>query len=189
MADERYYTFNIVFYNSIDVVKEFTRLTKHYCYILHDKDPQSPHYHMIATFTKNKSVNSVFDAIKKCKVIHGDEQNAFVEYTAEVCGAYDYLTHKNAPEKFQYSADDIVHSSIPYWKNRVTTAFSEDRKQEETGELLRDLFNLNHLQLAMRYGRDYIINCKKYQEFKKILVEEIDIEELRRFIDYENNNV
>ena len=75
---QRFYSFKIVTYNSLEYVEAFSKLTSHFAYILHDKDLkedgtlQSEHYHVLCTFTSNKS----FESVRK---LMGGPENTFVQ--------------------------------------------------------------------------------------------------------------
>lgn len=75
---------------------------------LHDKDlnadntPKKPHYHVIAVF----SGPTTFNAVKAIT----DALNAPIPQPLEsVKGYFRYLTHKDNPEKAQYSDSDIEY--------------------------------------------------------------------------------
>lgn len=62
---------------------------------------KKPHRHLILHYDSPRSFNLVSDFLKSlhlvgCEVIQNEK------------GAFDYLTHKNAADKAQYSPDDIV---------------------------------------------------------------------------------
>lgn len=72
----------------------------------HDKDvnpdgtPKKPHYHIILCFpntTTYNNVKSITDSLNQPIPISLDAVN----------GYYRYLTHKDNPEKYQYSPEDI----------------------------------------------------------------------------------
>lgn len=72
----------------------------------HDKDvnpdgtPKKPHYHIILCFTNTTTYNnvkSITDSLNQPIPISLDAVN----------GYYRYLTHKDNPEKYQYSPEDI----------------------------------------------------------------------------------
>lgn len=72
----------------------------------HDKDvnpdgtPKKPHYHIILCFpntTTYNNVKSITDSLNQPIPISLDAVN----------GYYRYLTHKDNPEKYQYSSEDI----------------------------------------------------------------------------------
>lgn len=166
---QRFYSFKIVTYNSIEYVESFIKCTSHYAYALHDKDlksdgsPQSEHFHILATFSSNKS----FEAVRK---LMGGPENTFVQAMTDKFGDYLYLTHKNAPEKYQYSEDIIISNSKDFFVASIDKSISNE-------EFINDISPhsmLSKLDLARKYGRDYIKNSKVYHEFAEIAFEEQD---------------
>ncbi len=75
---------------------------------LHDKDlnddgtPKKPHYHLLLVFDNAVRINIILEI---CRAINAPE------YAQQVRGGitkfYEYLTHKNHPNKAQYSESDI----------------------------------------------------------------------------------
>jgi hypothetical protein len=74
---------------------------------LHDKDleptgtPKKPHYHVIACYAGPTSYNVVKGLTDQ---LHGPGPQPL----EQVRGYYRYLTHKDNPEKYQYSDSEIV---------------------------------------------------------------------------------
>lgn len=75
---------------------------------LHDRDIdksgnyKKPHYHIIVKYSGVKSFNQVSRLTRSL--------NQPIPIPVEsLCGAYDYLTHANNSEKYQYSKDEIFH--------------------------------------------------------------------------------
>ena len=75
--------------------------------IYHDKDvledgsPKEPHWHILAYFANAVSRKGACAAIDEICV-----GNVLGEPVKDVHGAYEYLVHKNNPEKAQYSPGD-----------------------------------------------------------------------------------
>lgn len=75
---------------------------------LHDKDIEptgevkKPHWHVIACYQGPTSYNVV------SKLSHETLHGTFPKVLEQVRGYYRYLTHKDNPEKAQYSEDDIT---------------------------------------------------------------------------------
>lgn len=74
---------------------------------LHDADirldgsPKKPHRHIILRYDNTTTYNHVLELTRR--------YNATIPLRIESFkGAYDYLTHKNHPDKAQYSSDDII---------------------------------------------------------------------------------
>lgn len=159
---ERIYSFNIVTYvTDINSILDFCSFTFKYAYILHDKDlNKSPHYHIVCSFKQNKS----FESVRK---LFPDNQNTIVKKLIDKYGAFEYLTHKNDPDKFQYSDDLVVTNDLKYFSRPLSKEFSNE-------QFLFDIcFSvLSQYDLALRYGRDYIIHRSYYLEFKNIVLSE-----------------
>lgn len=163
----RNYSFNIVTYiTDISSIIDFCSSTFKYAYILHDKDlNKSPHFHIICTFKQNKS----FDSVRN---LFPNHQNTIVQKLIDKYGAFDYLTHKNDPDKFQYSDNLVVTNDLKYFSRPLSKEFSNE-------QFLFDICfsTSSQYDLALRYGRDYIIHRSQYLEFKNIvLTEQKDIE-------------
>lgn len=164
---DRNYSFNIVTYiTDTEVISDFCSRAFKYAYILHDKDLNTPpHYHIVCTFKQNKS----FESVRK---LFPDNQNTIVKKLIDKYGAFEYLTHKNDPDKYQYSDDLVVTNDLKYFSRPLSKEFSNE-------QFLFDICfsTLSQYDLALRYGRDYIIHRAQYLEFKNIIFhEQIDIE-------------
>lgn len=62
--------------------------------------PKKPHYHIILTYDGPTTYNHVLELTRSL--------NQPIPLRVEsLSGAYSYLTHANAPEKYQYNVDDI----------------------------------------------------------------------------------
>ena len=77
-----------------------------WCCILHDKDKdesgelKKPHYHAIFTYNSPTSLKIVADMLL--------DIGQPIPYACDsVKGAWEYLVHKNDPDKYQYNLDDI----------------------------------------------------------------------------------
>nr|WP_015237552.1 replication protein [Mycoplasma yeatsii]AFY63024.1 plasmid replication initiation protein [Mycoplasma yeatsii] len=75
--------------------------------ILHDKDvtekgkPKKPHWHLVTAFPNTTTFNNVVSTITS-------KLNAPIpQGIADINGMYDYLTHKNNPEKYQYDSREL----------------------------------------------------------------------------------
>ena len=79
-----------------------------WAYILHDKDVREdgtlkePHYHVLVWLKYSQESKHVAEWF--------GVQEQFVERVKSDVGALEYLTHANAPEKYQYDASDVVSS-------------------------------------------------------------------------------
>lgn len=164
---ERSYSFNIVTYiTDLNSISNFCSLTFKYAYILHDKDlNKSPHYHIICSFKQNKS----FESIRK---LFPDNQNTIVKKLIDKYGAFEYLTHKNNPDKYQYPDNLVSTNDLKYFSRPLAKQFLNE-------QFLFDICfsTLSQYDLALRYGRDYIVHRSHYLSFKDlVLKEQKDIE-------------
>lgn len=129
-----------------------------YAFILHDKDvtsdgsPKEPHIHLLLRTAYPLNLSTVrrwFAAL--------DDDGKPITTTAQVCndldGAFQYLTHANDPQKFQYDPDDIVCTDISAF------CLDDGAPSDDMAAALADLLAGVPLRdVAARYGRDFIIH-------------------------------
>lgn len=134
-----------------------------YAYILHDKDKyaddvidddskevlhkagdlKKPHWHVIICFKNPRSVNSIMEELKLSHV--------------ETCNFYAYsryLIHKDSPQKYQYSREDI-HTNMQL---RIDNALERDynSQEQDTRILLKFIFeNQNQSFISFRQLTEY----------------------------------
>ena len=165
--ENRSYSFNIVTYlTDLNLITDFCSFTFKYAFALHDKDiGKDPHYHIVCSFKQNKS----FDSVRK---LFPQTQNTIVKKLIDKYGAFEYLTHKNDPDKYQYPDSCVTTNDLKYFSRPLSKEFSNE-------QFLFDLCfsTLSQYDLALRYGRDYIIHRTQYISFKEIILsEQKDIE-------------
>jgi hypothetical protein len=100
----------IYLYTAYDLndVKEVVSATgvKHYAYIFHNKDEgKEPHYHLIVRYKTCYDLSTLFNRVRAMRERNG--RTVMVEICQSLSASYDYLTHKNDPDKFQYLASEI----------------------------------------------------------------------------------
>lgn len=80
-----------------------------------------------------------------------------------------YLTHKDDPDKAQYSDDEV----ITYGEGRepfLRAAVSSGRDSEALENLIRDIIaGVPYMTLARRYGRDIAIHWRQYDNFARMV--------------------
>lgn len=131
-----------------------------YAYILHDKDktpegqPKEPHIHLLMYKKASR--------IRLTKVLTFTEQATRVEIPRSNKYAYEYLTHKNDPDKASYPKEAIheYHKDVNTFE--VT---QQEARHNRNMELLDDINNLTRRQMAEKYGSDYIKNYQRYEAF------------------------
>ena len=164
--NKRFYWF---FVRSYEPPEKFTIIfqnCKNYAYIYHDKDNNEPHYHYLFQL-KNNTTHSAFLCAYNIKM------------HSEVCGsplgAFEYLTHKNHPDKYQYNLDDIVALDFNKFLS-LSSSGNDNNNNLRTMDLLQDIVNNIPLdEMVYKYGRDYVLNFKKYQDFARLMSNSIQI--------------
>lgn len=175
---ERYYSFKVVTYHTdIKIIKSFCKNCFKHAYILHDKDDTDPHYHILCTFKQNKSFESVralmHDSFDSVRALMPDgqslvEQNTLVQPMKDKRGDYDYLTHLNCPEKYQYDSSLIVCNDISYFVGKVSQSLDNEEFYNDLTDPTKSL-----KMLAIRYGRDFMRNFTRYKEFVELSEREL----------------
>lgn len=159
---DRYYSFSCVCYYDESLGRDFLRSFSRYCskiaYIFHDKDDKTPHWHLLCTFSQNKSIESVK------KLLFAKDGNdlkisTLVQPLRDKFSAFRYLTHKDDPDKYQYPDSEVICNDLKYFTGSSLRADNE--------EFLNDITScyLSYRELAIKYGRDYIRNFKLYSDF------------------------
>lgn len=162
MSKPRKYSFKCVSYASFEELTPLLEQAYHWAIILHDRDNDvDNHYHILVTFKQNKS----FDSVRK---LVQSSQNTLVQELDDWVGDFQYLTHKNAPDKYQYLDEEVISDDIEFWLRKA--------KEYEKGEddFIFDLLdsNLTYREMAIKYGRDYMRNFRYYREFKEAVLEQ-----------------
>lgn len=129
-----------------------------FAYALHDKDvnkdgtPKESHTHVVLWLYNASTVARIrrwFRAV--------DSEGKEITTTAQVCKdisfSYEYLWHRNDPEKYQYSPDIVVSSD--------SSIFEKDDPDDNALNALNDIVSgVPLLEVATRYGRDFIYHYK-----------------------------
>lgn len=131
--------------------------------IAHDScEGEKYHVHFLVRFVKPQRMSSFkqrLDYLSKADAI----QNTFWEPIRHDKAAREYLIHKNQPEKHQYDEAEVIEVGEWYDINS-----SSDNKALD---IVLDIINgMEEYDLAKKYGRDYIINCRRYHEYSNILL-------------------
>lgn len=147
----------------------------HYAYILHDKDvedgkPKAPHYHLLVV-THSAILEKTF---RSWFVGYVDEKGRDINTLVECTGPngkgrlsmeslYSYLTHKNAPDKYQYSDDAVVQSDgMLEYVQKLSTASSDD--VDPTFDIIMQLMeDPNPLPLIKKYGKNFLYHYSQYK--------------------------
>lgn len=139
-------------------------------YILHDKDAnpdgtlKEPHIHALLHFPPDGRIR-ITTLVKLFK------HNTRVEIPLDVQSCLDYFLHTNQPDKYQYEADErISHNTAVLLGTRSSSSsLKEQEARERNAEFVSDLCQLAPYDLAIKYGRDYMRNQSRYNEFRRSL--------------------
>lgn len=127
---------------SIDFIKkvlEDDERIVNYAYILHDKDikedgtPKPAHYHIMIKFKGPLQLSTI------CKMFKNKVPEQYFNNIKGSWGdALAYLTHLNAPNKYQYTAENVVSNF--QWKKEVKKRKTEKNKtNEDIQSILTDI--------------------------------------------------
>lgn len=171
MKSSRYYSFSIVtYFTDESIISDFCSKCFKYAWILHLDDKKEdgslmvPHCHIICSFKNNLSFNSV-------RKLFPSGQTVLIEPMRDRFKSFEYLTHKNDPDKFQYS-DSLVHcNDLKYF-----SALKSVEKNIERLEFFNDLTSgmICERDMFLKYGRDYIKNRQIYHSFARIALSQFD---------------
>lgn len=160
---KRLYTHCIVSYASREELQPLLNQTKHYALIHHDildATSSSPHYHILATFEREKS----FTWVRKQVV---SAQNTFTEsIKGDVEDVIRYFQHIDDASvikgKTAYSFDKIEFDNKAYWLKRIKSGEKEENPNDTfVDDLISDDYNVQNM--ARKYGRDFLKNLKSYE--------------------------
>lgn len=146
---------------------------------LHDKDINDNdeetlhHYHIVLWLKYPRRTQIVRNWFKHCMDNNNKYANTLVQHCFDCEAAYNYLTHKDNLDKYQYSEDDIIifgnHTAEEFKRQKTQYKIKNDavRKREESydraGSIVDELVAGTPFRLLIAvYGRDFIINCRHY---------------------------
>lgn len=164
----QYTFFTFVCYNLDDldrIIKDEN--VRNYALIKHqpEADKKAVHWHIIVR-CENKTTWTMWNEREFL-------ENVIIApavYRAGAYKMYEYLIHKNNPEKIQYKYEDIVSDDKQYWESLKTVGSSTRCcSSGDNLSFLDDLLNLSPFDMAVKYGRDYIKNYTKYRDFREII--------------------
>lgn len=144
---------------------------KHFAFIMHDKDkkedgtPKEPHYHLYLYFTNARELKGTYWLIKSYT-----KSNVMIEAVRDrYTLVNEYFIHKDNPEKYQYNKDEIIMDDEGFFRGT--------KEENRTVELLQDIINgTSLLEMATKYGRDYIINRERYESYARELKKELGMD-------------
>ena len=144
---------------------------EHFAYIFHDRDKKedgtlkTPHYHVLIRF-KNAKTKS---AVRKLTNLDNLTENTTLNFQKliDTKGAFSYLTHTTKKAivdgKTVYALDEVTCDKLSYWQDVSSAGTTENE------DFIADLcYNrLSRKELAIKYGRDYMKNMARYDDFRE----------------------
>ena len=159
-----------------DIIDKKIKSIKSYAFIYHDKDIylndilndkneilhkkgdfKVPHFHIYLRFKTNREPEEIKRWFMPKELIdeNGLPYNCLSQKVKCSVACIDYLTHKNEPEKYQYSENDIVSYNID--------SVLENDAIDNSIDIVEDMLTgFSTRELVKRYGRDFIYHYSSY---------------------------
>lgn len=155
---------------------------KTWAYILHDKDtkedgtPKEPHVHIVLEFHESVKYSTAggYVGVPAQYVQHIRQRiKAGKRWYADIGGALSYLTHRNAPDRYQYSDDDVIAKPGYDWiaiRNKSESKQAESKSLQnllagiESGAVRR--YNL-HQHISMHMYINHKSEIEKAFEYRE----------------------
>lgn len=159
----------------------------HWAYIVHDKDNKAPHVHVLIRLNNKTTANAVrkkFNAVG-IGADNGKDINSFVEVSKDLSDSFEYLTHANAKEKYQYSIDEVITDDIGYWRGNYSSVGNpkgaEHSIENTAYQILCDMEKGVSLRdMAKRYGREFIINRYHYADYFELMKQQENLKRMNK---------
>lgn len=143
-------------------ILDHQRQVRAFAYIMHDKDENEPHIHLLLRTYDSWTDTQIAKWFKGRKDAKGEECNTFVEVANDIHALKEYMTHSDeesrAQGKFEYSESDIRDFGL--W-DIVSKKDSYDDTMEIVNTILR---GVTQRELLRRYGRKYLYHMTDYQQ-------------------------
>jgi len=178
-------TFDLSFYNLDDLAEGLTINMFRFAFRVHDKDTdddgvfKTPHIHLYIDAMKRHQLKYYIYLL--ADLLNVPEYLISVKPADSEAGCIQYLTHKIAPQKYQYSLDGVHHN---YNKELFDELYNADVRPSLSVEELIDLCR-THSKLELIK----ILGLSRYNLYSKTINEiykEVRLENLRV---KRNNNI
>lgn len=172
--------FLISYLPSIDIINDILdkklKNIKSYAFIYHDKDIylndilddknqilhkqgdlKVPHFHIYLKLKSNRYADEIKRWFMPKDLIdeNGLPYNCLSQKVKSSVACIEYLTHKNEPEKYQYSENDIISYNID--------SVLENDSIDNSIDIVEDMLSgFSTRELVKRYGRDFIYHYSSY---------------------------
>lgn len=137
---------------------------RHWAYIPHDKDKnedgseKEKHIHLLLQLNNSMSNTAV-------RALFPQGANTLAQAMYDKADCFNYLTHKDKPDKYQYPETDIKADNITYWQN-----LQKGEADDKTMNIIDDLIEgLPMRLLVSRYGRDFVVNYRNYEAMASMI--------------------
>lgn len=176
-TNKKAHWFSLTTYASDEQLKDFANAhsanLEYMAYIEHDKDklengePKTTHKHILIKSFNQITITTLRNKFERASFVdeHGKAVTTLCEYTQSAKGSYEYLIHKNHPQKAQYSETDIITllGDVSIVECARCGPSTTTPRKDNTFEILQQLAQgASKWTLAKKYGRDYILNANKY---------------------------
>lgn len=179
--NNRFRPWTVIFYGShrelCSILREHSAKIAHWAFILHDKciydsdlmnndgvlvhkkgELEKPHFHLLLDFYNGHS----FTAVKRMFTTVAD--NPRVERVTSRYAQFRYLTHKDNPEKYQYDSKEIYSDDINFYEKLVIEG-DKSEPDNKAESIINDILRgVSPALMVSRYGRDYVIHMKSYED-------------------------
>ena len=158
----------------IDCIKSY-QYTVNYLCILHDKDMDlttgsliKPHIHTYITLRRETSRTKL---ARDLNVYSGGNYIVLKENITYIKGSlsdcYEYALHLNEPDKYHYDVSSLFSSDLRRFKR------CQGLVDNKGFSVLEDFENgLSLREMAIKYGRDFIIHYDQYRYFYDCMSQE-----------------
>ena len=160
-----------------DILDKKIKNIKSYAFIYHDKDIylndiiddkthevihrkgdfKTPHFHIYLRLKTDREPDEIkrWFMPKGLLDFNGLPYNCLSQKVKSSVACFDYLTHKNDPEKYQYSENDIISYNID--------SVLENDAIDNSIDIVEDMLSgFSTRELVKRYGRDFIYHYNCY---------------------------
>lgn len=164
-----------------DILAEHDSEIKAHAFIEHNKDACEWHRHTVLWLERSKSKKTIENWFSFYRDINGKPVQTRVEctklckkadgttetQTVDLKGATFYLVHEDKdgnplPNKYHYSWDEVESKNLDLLKG-YEYGKTNTKHEDKSFEILEEvLAGENPYILAKKYGRDYILNYRKY---------------------------
>lgn len=160
--------------NAFEILDNYCKAYDIACWVspCHDKDIddngdiKKPHYHILLVAPLNDTIR--FTTFKKIAELCNISQGSYIQ---SIIGAYSYLTHERNPEKYQYTADEIIRLGGAPSVTQLSL-LQEDIKKDVYCDLVEFIIKEQITELHTLYSSEYFLLfglCDTWAEYFNLL--------------------